>query len=124
MPPLPEGVISKMSWQPRSRRLVFTCSSFDQTSDLWMLDLESQQFRRLTESSGSDLPKVSFVAPQLVRFRSFDGLELPGYLYLPPSRGEMPAPMLIAVHGGPYLQERPDMSPVFQFLCQRGYAVF
>lgn len=125
LPPLPSGVISRMSWQPRARRLAFTSSSFDQPSDIWLLDLESQEARRLTESSRNDVSPSSFVSPELVRFPSFDGLEVPAYLYLP--HGQVinePQPMLIAIHGGPYLQERPDFSPVFQYLNQRGYAVF
>ncbi|KAF8452502.1 alpha beta-hydrolase [Boletus edulis BED1] len=43
------------------------------------------------------------VAPKLIKFRSFDGLEVPA-LYYHPNKGNSKAPVVIGIHGGPESQ--------------------
>lgn len=43
------------------------------------------------------------VAPKLIRFKSFDGLEVPA-LYYHPNEGKSKAPVVIGIHGGPESQ--------------------
>lgn len=43
------------------------------------------------------------VAPKLIRFRSFDGLEVPAFYYHP-NKGKNKAPVVIGIHGGPESQ--------------------
>ncbi|KAH0831155.1 hypothetical protein J3R83DRAFT_13730 [Lanmaoa asiatica] len=43
------------------------------------------------------------VAPKLIKFRSFDGLEVPA-LYYHPNEGKSKAPVVIGIHGGPESQ--------------------
>ncbi len=64
-----------------------------------------------------------FVAPELVTFTSFDGLQLSGWLYKP-SHGAAPFPTVISFHGGPEGQSVPSLSPVAQALCEEGIAFF
>lgn len=53
-----------------------------------------------------------------------DGLELNGYLTLPPGRGQKNLPMVTFVHGGPYgIRDGWGFDPLVQFLANRGYAV-
>jgi dipeptidyl aminopeptidase/acylaminoacyl peptidase len=125
LPHMPTGVISSLSWAPDGRRLAFTLSSFDADADLWLLDVDAPQVRRLTNSSRAGLVPESFVAPQVVRYRSFAGLEVPACLYLPPERASArPLPVVFSVHGGPEAQARPGFNPISQYFVQRGYAVF
>lgn len=125
LPPIPAGVITDMRWSPDSRRLAFGLSAFNQNSDAWMLDLDQPSLTRLTFSSLAGLASETFVAPEPVHYRSFDGLEVPGLLYRPPnhSRSE-PLPVILHVHGGPESQVRPEFYATFQYFVQRGYAVF
>jgi dipeptidyl aminopeptidase/acylaminoacyl peptidase len=44
---------------------------------------------------------------EIVRWKSFDGLEITGVLYRPPARFAGPRPVIINVHGGPVERERP-----------------
>ena len=64
------------------------------------------------------------MAPDLVHYKSFDGIDIPAYLYLPAGvpAGEKP-PCVVMMHGGPESQERPDFVPTWQYLLQRGYAI-
>ncbi len=103
LPALPAGVISVMRWVPgRGRRLAFTLSGFDQSADIWLVDLDDQTGRPLTSSSRGEVPPDSFVSPRLARYLAADGLEIPAFLYLPPEGPlEVRPPALFFVHGGP-----------------------
>jgi dienelactone hydrolase len=67
------------------------------------------------------LDASTFVVPREVRFPSFDGLEISGFLYRP-ARGSRSC--VVLVHGGPEGQYRPGWDGWAQYLVARGHAVF
>jgi dipeptidyl aminopeptidase/acylaminoacyl peptidase len=122
LPSLPRGVLGATCWSPDSRRYAISMSVHNQSSDIWLLDLQRREVSRLTESSLAGLDPSSFVEPTLVHFSSFDGLEVPAFLYRP--RGvPAPMPIIVSVHGGPESQERPGFNAIFQYFVQRGFGV-
>ena len=59
-----------------------------------------------------------------IRYRARDGLEIPAYLTLPPGREPKGLPLIVLVHGGPYVRgEFWTFDEEAQFLASRGYAV-
>ena len=83
-----------------------------------------------------DFPSDQLVEPQTVTFKSEDGLEIHGQLFVPRNRTEAklvpPAPTLIFVHGGPPRQMMPGFHYMYyyhnayaenQYLASRGYVV-
>jgi dipeptidyl aminopeptidase/acylaminoacyl peptidase len=58
----------------------------------------------------------------LISYPSFDGREIPAWLYRP-RNSDGRSPVVVAIHGGPEAQERPVYSPVYQYLVSRGIAV-
>jgi len=62
------------------------------------------------------------VGPELHRFASFDGEQIPVFLYRPRTTEATP-PVVVWVHGGPESQYVPSFNPVIQYLVARGYAV-
>ncbi|MEU7144138.1 S9 family peptidase [Nocardia sp. NPDC046473] len=52
-----------------------------------------------------------------------DGLNLPSYLTLPVGIEPVGLPMVLMVHGGPWLRDSWDYDPTAQLLANRGYAV-
>jgi len=108
-----------------SRMLALTFSGPAQNADVWLLDLATGSSSQLTLSSRAGIPKSSFVDPELVHYRSFDDLEIPGFLYLPDgARRDGGLPVIVEVHGGPEGQRRAEFNPLFQYLVSRGYALF
>ena len=101
-------------------QLAFAFSSPREPIQAHVYDLDSGELRRLTGEGPTD-----GVDPELHRFASFDGEEIPVFLFRP--EGEGPFPVVVTVHGGPEAQWRPFFSPGFgpftQFLLSRGYAV-
>jgi dipeptidyl aminopeptidase/acylaminoacyl peptidase len=134
VPVLPRGMIgapvllrcaTRLDFDASGRRLALSLSSPTLTPDVWVLDLDANSARQVTHSSLAGIPRDSFVEPELVHFRSFDGLEIPGLLYLPPgAERDGRLPVLVDVHGGPESQRRPEFNAVSQYLVNRGYAVF
>jgi dipeptidyl aminopeptidase/acylaminoacyl peptidase len=118
---VPKSVIGGLAWSNGGDKLVFTLSSSAMTSDVWMLDLPAGSVRRLTKSSTCGIPESSFADAQLFRYRSFDGLSVPAFLYRPTDEG--PRPLLLYLHGGPEGQFRPGFSPLIQFFLKLGFAV-
>lgn len=59
-----------------------------------------------------------------IRYKSSDGLEIPGYLTLPVAGSGKNLPMVVLVHGGPKgPRDYWGYSSYVQFLANRGYAV-
>lgn len=126
LPEIPRGVISQyssMGWSPRAHKLAFSLASGGRNSDIWVLDLDTKSVKQVTFSSRCGIQTDGFVEPELMRFKSFDGLEVPFWLYVPRGRKAKNLPVLVNIHGGPEGQERPAFKPVIQFLVNQGLAV-
>jgi dipeptidyl aminopeptidase/acylaminoacyl peptidase len=120
-PEIPGGIASGFEFSPDSTRLAFTLTGPTRNADVWVLDLPDGDARRLTRSSTAGIPPRTFRRPELVRYPTFDGREIPALFYEPEGDG---APVVVNVHGGPESQSRPAFAPVTQYLLGRGYAVF
>jgi dipeptidyl aminopeptidase/acylaminoacyl peptidase len=74
-------------------------------------------------------PKLKEVEQHLsamtpVRYKSSDGLEIPGYLTIPQGFEAKNLPLVVLVHGGPKgPRDNWGYDPYVQFLANRGYAV-
>jgi dipeptidyl aminopeptidase/acylaminoacyl peptidase len=106
-PRLPDGVIGGVEWHENNRDLGFTLSSARATADVYSLDVQTGKVERWTESEAGGLNTSKFSEPQLVKWKSFDGREISGFLYLPPAKFTGPRPVMISIHGGPEAQARP-----------------
>lgn len=83
------------------------------------------QSKTLTHSLSPKINERHLKASEVVRYKSFDGLEIPGILYMPWSASaENPAPAVVYLHGGPGGQSRKGYRPEIQHLVNNGYAVF
>lgn len=66
----------------------------------------------------------TFRLPDLIKFKSFDGLEIPAFLYLPAGAQKgKPIPFVVNFHGGPEGQFRPGFDRTTQYLVSQGYGV-
>jgi len=91
--------------------------------DVYIVDTATGATRAVTESwIGGGFPESELTPVELVSYPSFDGRQIPAWLYRPRETDE-PVPVVLAIHGGPEAQERPVYSPVYQYLVSRGIAV-
>jgi len=124
-PDLPDAVAGGVSFGPDGDRFALTVTRSDDTANVYVVDVTSGDTERWTRASTAGIPRDSFVAPELVRYPSFDGLEIPAFFSLPETdTGHGETPVVVDVHGGPESQRRPSFGRVKQYLLSRGYAVF
>lgn len=65
-----------------------------------------------------------FRLPELVKYTSFDGREIPAFVYLPQgAKKGTPIPFVVNFHGGPEGQHRPGFNATIQYLVSKGYGV-
>ncbi|MEA4921515.1 MAG: S9 family peptidase [Clostridiaceae bacterium] len=125
-PHSPKGVVSDyspLSWSPEGHKLLFTLSSGKRPENVWMLDIDADSLRPLTYSNMGGLIPDDLCEPQLMHYHSFDGLEIPFWLYVPHNAEPKNMPLVIEIHGGPEGQEMPSFTPFLQYLVSEGIAV-
>ncbi len=91
--------------------------------DIWSMDSAGKSPRKLTGVNDAFLKSHQWVRPRRITWKSFDGLEIEGWLYLPQLPENVKAPLILAPHGGPSLAWGDTYSHEFQVLAGRGYAV-
>lgn len=122
LPEIPKGVVS--IGDMRDGRLSWTLNNAQVPGLTYTIDRTGGEPRQITfaDTQGIDLSK--FPLPRLVRYTSFDGLEIPAFLWTPPGYKEgTPIPFVVNYHGGPEGQHRPTFSALTQYLLSRGYGV-
>ena len=91
--------------------------------DIWAMAGNGANRRRLTGVNDVLLRNRQLIRPKKISWRSFDGLEIEGWLYLPPLPPGARAPLVLDVHGGPTLAWAESYVHDFQVLAGMGYAV-
>jgi dipeptidyl aminopeptidase/acylaminoacyl peptidase len=109
-PPLRNVVMTEVRWHRHSdpSLLAFNVVGARQPSDVYTWDTRKNTTARWTESETGGIPASRFSEPELVRWKTFDGKEITGFLYLPyPKKFSGPRPVIVNIHGGPEAQFRP-----------------
>jgi dipeptidyl aminopeptidase/acylaminoacyl peptidase len=128
IPGLPLGGISGLRFDPAGERLGMTITTATQPEEAYAMKLSDFSFFRWTSSGLGGLDSNSFVAPDLIRYPSFDSTGgqprlVPCFVYKPKNRPG-PFPVLVDVHGGPESQFWPYFRPEIQFdVCELGLCV-
>ncbi|MBX9615813.1 MAG: S9 family peptidase [Caulobacteraceae bacterium] len=112
-PELPAGVLGALEFSPDGSRLAIGLSTPSSSGDVWSWDVTGGGLTRWTRSEVGPLDPATFVTPELVRYPSFDALQIPAFVYRP-TAGEGPRPVIIDIHGGPEGQARPGFNANYQ----------
>ncbi len=91
--------------------------------DVWRMDNNGANRHKLTGVNDAFLRSHQLVRPKRVSWQSFDGLEIEGWLYLPPMQQGVKVPLILEIHGGPSLAWGDSYVHEFQVLAGKGYAV-
>jgi len=106
-PRLPVGVAEDLDWDPAGREVAFSFSETRSPTDVFSFDATTLKLERWTESEAGGLNTSAFSAAELVKWKSFDGKTISGFLMKPPARFSGPRPVIVNIHGGPEGQARP-----------------
>jgi len=123
-PDLPGNLAGGVAFDDDAERFALSATGRTENTNVFVVDMETGAHERWTRASTAGIPRETFVEPDLVRYESFDGLEIPAYVSLPDGWTAGETPVIVDVHGGPESQRRPSFAGLTQYFCSRGYAVF
>ena len=106
----------------RAGEIAFVGQSSTAPQELWLHDAQGHT-QQLTHHNGG-WENFGLVAPELFRYKSFDGLEIEAAILKPSAYdGKSKLPTIVLVHGGPTGNWGESIEAWGQLLVARGYAV-
>jgi len=119
-------MLSQLSVSRDGRICAFLLTNGTQPPEVHVSATDDWKPRRLTEATRPSVEGWSRLESSIVRWRSFDGMEIDGVLYKPAGhRPGMPRPMLVIPHGGPHgVSTHVYASGNIRLFAERGWAVF
>ena len=124
LPELPGGNISSVNISKSEKIMAFYFNGSRSPNNLLVYNFDSGVYAQLTDTMNPEIEPEDLVEAEVVHYKSFDGLDIPGVYYKPHNinpREKVPA--LIMVHGGPGGQARKGYRPIQQYLVNHGYAL-
>ena len=116
--------ITSVSFSESEEKIRLSVGSSKMPNDLFVYDIEDETLKKITNSLNPEIDSNRLVNAKVVRYKSFDGLEIPAIYYKPLNASKNnKVPALIWVHGGPGGQSRIGFNPLIQYLTNNGYAI-
>ena len=124
LPKLPNGDITGVNISPSEKLMAFYLNGDRSPSDLHVYDFATRKVTKLTNSLNPQINSDDLVDSQVIRYKSFDGMEIPSILYKPHAASATnKVPAVLLIHGGPGGQTRTGYSAVTQYLANHGYVI-
>ena len=124
LPTLDNQSITNVSFSDDEKTMRFFAGGSHTPSNLYLYGLENEDILQLTDVLNDEIEGEHLVTAEVIRYKSFDGLEIPAIYYKPHQASEEnKVPALVWVHGGPGGQSRQNFSSLIQYMVNHGYAV-
>lgn len=124
LPSVPDGDIKAVSFSDSENLMRLTIGTSKIPNNLYVYDFRTNKIKKVTNTLNPEIDPEDLVASKVVRYKSFDGLEIPAIYYKPHQASkENKVPALVWVHGGPGGQSRTGYSALIQYLVNHDYAV-
>lgn len=124
LPSVENKEITSISFSRDEEAALLTMGASNTPSDSYSYNLKTKELTRLTDNLTNEIDQDDLVSATVIRYKSFDGVEIPAIYYLPKQASiENPVPALVWVHGGPGGQSRQGFNSTIQYLVNNGYAV-
>jgi dipeptidyl aminopeptidase/acylaminoacyl peptidase len=124
LPEFPKGDITSVKISDSENLMSLYFNGDRSPSNLYVFDFGNQKLTKLTDTQNPEINPDDLVEAEVIRYKSFDGLEIPSILFKPHQADDQnKAPALVWVHGGPGGQTRKGYSNVIQYLVNHGYVI-
>ena len=124
LPELPPGDLRSIRFSADETHIALIVNADDSPSNIHVIDLAEGHSHQLTQALNPAIDQAHLVKSEVIRYKSFDGLEIPSILYRPHgASAQNPVPALVLVHGGPGGQTRTGYRAIVQHLVNHGYAI-
>ena len=108
------------------QRMTYTVGEFHRPAEVWTADIDGRNERRITDVHGAFVAEVATSRGERIRWESYDGTPIEGFLLYPydyePDGG--PYPLIVMNHGGPHSASGYGFNFKNQFFASKGYFVF
>ncbi|HJW18094.1 MAG TPA: prolyl oligopeptidase family serine peptidase [Flavisolibacter sp.] len=123
-PSVKEGNVQGVSISPSEKNMIIYVAGDRSPVNLWWYNFDTRKMQKLTSALNPEINPNDLVDAQVVRYKSFDGMEVPAIFYKPKqASGGRRVPALVWVHGGPGGQSRAGYSQAIQYFVNHGYAI-
>lgn len=123
-PDVPDGDIGGVGISESENLMRLSIGTSKAPSNIYVFSFTTGELKKLTETMNPEINLENLVSAEVVRFESFDGLEIPAIYYKPlTASAKNRVPALVMVHGGPGGQTRVGYRALTQYLVNHGYAV-
>ena len=123
-PSFKDGDILGLEFSESENKIRLSIGSSKMPNNLYVYDLDDKSLVKLTNSLNPKIDSKNLVNAKVIRYKSFDGLEIPAIFYEPLQASKNnKVPALVWVHGGPGGQSRMSFNPLIQYLNNQGYAI-
>ena len=124
LPEVPGGDIQAVRISDSEDLMRLTIGTSRTPNNLYVYDFRTNEIKKLTSTLNPEMNSEDLVTAEVVRYKSFDGLEIPAIFYKPHKASEeKKVPAVVWVHGGPGGQSRTGYFALLQYLVNHGYAV-
>ena len=116
--------INSVGFSDDEKILRVSAGSPNSPGDIYTYELSTNKLNKITSNLNSNVNPSDLVNAEVIRYKSFDGLEIPAILYKPHQASKLnKVPALVWVHGGPGGQSRVGYRALIQYLVNHGYAI-
>jgi dipeptidyl aminopeptidase/acylaminoacyl peptidase len=123
-PEFESGEITSVSISKSEKLMRLSVGGSKSPTNLYVYNFDSGDLTQLTNTLNPEINPDDLVDGKVVRYKSFDELEIPAIFYKPHiATVKNKVPALVSVHGGPGGQSRLSYSATIQYLVNHGYAV-
>lgn len=124
LPEINDGSISSVNISKSENLMLLTVAKSTSPNNKYLYNFQTKELTQLTNTLNPEINIEDLVAGQVVRYKSFDGLEIPAIYYQPVNASpDKKVPALVWVHGGPGGQSRVSYFSLIQFLVNHDYAI-
>jgi dipeptidyl aminopeptidase/acylaminoacyl peptidase len=92
-----KGVVSGLSFSRQGDKLALVFNGGRFNADVWIYDLKTKKLSQVTHSSRAGIPQESFVEPELIHYKTFDGRMIPAWYYRPKANAANSSPLMNTV---------------------------
>lgn len=123
-PKIADGDVLGVNISRSENKMRLTIGDSKSPNNIYVYDFNNKELKKLTNTLNPEMDSSSLVAAEVVRYKSFDGREIPAIFYKPIQANNVnKVPALVWVHGGPGGQSRVGYFSLIQYLVNHGYAI-
>ncbi|HNR09450.1 MAG TPA: alpha/beta fold hydrolase, partial [Saprospiraceae bacterium] len=116
--------INNVFFSKSDGKMAFGAGSSSSPTNIFVHEFAENKTTQLTRNLSPEVDPANLVDASVIRFKSYDGLEIPCIQWIPKQAHEgNKVPALVFVHGGPGGQTRQSYSSLIQYLVNQGYLV-